>query len=83
MNEKLKNLLKKERNLGKKLKFKDATEVTKSNFNSSKKVTNKRTMAKRDVSVNMPDYKAENVFDDPQRFFKREMEEVKKTMFFK
>lgn len=42
----------------------------------------KQILKKERASLTIPDYKAPSVLGDPNRFFKSEMEETKKSMFF-
>lgn len=48
----------------------------------SKKITYKRGKSQR-ATLNISDKEIPGVLEDENRFFKNEMEEVKKTMFFK
>jgi hypothetical protein len=47
-----------------------------------KKVISRSFRKKEPVSLEMKYYKAEKIFEDPNRFFKGEMEAAKKSMFF-
>lgn len=50
----------------------------------SKKVTpSKRILKKGQMTVKIPEYKAPSILGDPNRFFKNEWEETKKSMFLK
>jgi hypothetical protein len=48
----------------------------------SKKVVAKSILKKSQATVRIPDYKAPSVLGDPNRFFKKEFEETKRSMFF-
>ena len=48
----------------------------------SKKISYKKAPSNK-MSVTIKDYKAENIFDDPNRFFKSEWEETKRSLFFR
>jgi len=41
----------------------------------------KNVMKASKVEIKLKPYKAESSWDDPQRFFKNEMEETKRSMF--
>ena len=47
----------------------------------SKPVTSKRIMKKGQMTIHIPERKVESIFNDPNRFFKNEWEETKKSMF--
>jgi len=47
----------------------------------SKKMTSKRILKKGQMTVHIPERKVESIFNDPNRFFKNEWEETKKSMF--
>lgn len=46
----------------------------------SKKLSYKKSPASK-TTLTIKDYKAESIWDDPNRFFKSEMEETKRSMF--
>jgi len=46
------------------------------------KVVSRRIFKNEQTVVNIPDYKAPSVLGDPNRFFNKEMEETKRSMFF-
>ena len=50
---------------------------------SKKKSKLKKILRKTKVSYKVPEYKKESIFEDPNRFFKNELEETKRSMFFK
>ena len=45
------------------------------------KMKSRRVMKKSSVDIKIPAYKAESSWDDPNRFFKNELEETKRSMF--
>lgn len=45
------------------------------------KMKSRRVMKKSSVDVRISDYKAPSILGDPNRFFKDELEETKKSMF--
>lgn len=47
-----------------------------------RKVKSRRVLKKGKMITKIPDYKAPSILKDPNRFFKKEMEETKKSMFF-
>jgi len=50
---------------------------------SKKKSKLKKILRKTKVSYKIPEYKKESIFEDPNRFFKDEFNEEKRSMFFK
>lgn len=49
---------------------------------SKQKVVSKRVLKPSQMTATIPNYKAPSVLGDPNRFFKNELEEVKKNLFF-
>jgi hypothetical protein len=48
-----------------------------------KRVPHRTIIKKQDVRLTLPDIKRQNMWNDPNRFFKSEMEETKKSMFLR
>lgn len=48
----------------------------------TKKISVKKILKQTQTTVNIPKFKAPSILGDPNRFFKHEMEETKKSMFF-
>ena len=48
-----------------------------------KKITSKKILRKGQVVYHVPKHEETSVLNDPNRFFKDEMEEAKKALFFK
>jgi hypothetical protein len=46
-----------------------------------KKIPSKRILKKDQASVTIKDYKAPDILSDPNRFFKEEFEETKRSLF--
>lgn len=57
--------------------------MSKSSKKKNKGLINlKKILKKEQASLTIPDYKPESVLGDRNRFFKEEMEETKRSMFF-
>ena len=48
----------------------------------TQRLTNKTILKDKQVELKIPEYKAPSILNDPNRFFKSELEETKKSMFF-
>jgi hypothetical protein len=46
------------------------------------RITSKRVLRPSKMTVKIDEPEIESIFDDPNRFFKGEIEEAKRTMFF-
>jgi len=47
----------------------------------SKSLKTRKILKKGQMTVHIPERKVESIFNDPNRFFKNELEETKKSMF--